>query len=128
MHAWRLRRGRSGGHDRETPRAIRGQRMGFLIVYVAVEDCDRALFAKLKTIIRREMKSLRAVVRRNRHAVVLAGVRASNVEPASRDINRLAELNIDRGVVWHIQTILDWVGSRDGELIHRRRLLNIQAD
>src|ERR1051325_885199 len=108
---------------------IGDRRFSVLIVNVVMEDRRRTLLAKLEACVWRDVKSLRAVVRRDCRAVVLAGIRAGDVEPASVNIHGLAEVNADRGVVRCIQPTCERVGSNDRGVDHRRGwLLDGQTD
>src|ERR1043166_6312815 len=108
---------------------IGDRRFSVLIVNVVMEDRRRTLLAKLEACVWRDVKSLRAVVRRDYRAVVLAGSRAGDVEPASVNIHGLAEVNADRGIVRCIQPTCERVGRDDRGVDHRRGwLLDGQTD
>src|SRR5438045_3374030 len=120
MNARRLWRQRAGSYNSEGPRVIGKERVSvwrsvveILIVHVTVEDRDGALFAKLESGVRRDVITLRAIVRSDCRAVVLAGVGASDVEPISNDVNSLAEVDCNRGVVRRVETIVDGFSTGD---------------
>src|SRR5205085_2248843 len=74
---------------------------------------DGALLAKPEAGVWRDVITLRAVVRSDGGAVVLARVSASDVEPVSYDIDRLTEINADCGVVRCVETGIDGVSAGD---------------
>src|SRR6185369_1149619 len=85
-----------------------------LIVNVAVEDSHGTLLAELKARVRRDMESLRVVVRRHRRVVVLTRTRAGNVEPVSGNIHRFAELDVDRRIVRRVNAVRGRLGCGYG--------------
>src|SRR5215213_2745210 len=120
MNARRMRRGRARSHDRECPRMIRKERVAvrcavveILVVYVCMEDRDRALFTKLEAGVRRDMETFRAVIRSNSRAVVLACVGAGDVEPVSDHVNWFTEIDRHGCVVRCVETIRDWLSACD---------------
>src|SRR5688572_10355643 len=95
----------AGCNYREGPRVIGKERVSvwrtvveILIVHVCMEDRYRALFTKMETGVRRDVITLRTVVRSNCCAVVLARVSASDVKPTANNVNRFTEVNGHRGV------------------------------
>src|SRR5437763_12030866 len=118
MNAGQFGRRRTRGNNREGPPVIGEERVSvrravveILIVHVAVKDRDGALFAKLEAGVWRDVITLRAVVRSDCGAVVLAGVNASDVEPATYDIDRLTEINSNSCVVRCVGTVIDRVSA-----------------
>src|SRR5215213_8599598 len=120
MDARRMRRGRAGSHDRECPTIIGEERVSvwqaiieILVLHVCMTDRDGALFAKLEAGVRRNVETLRAVVRSNSRAVVLAGVGARDVEPVSDDIDWLTKVNSHSCVVGHVEAIGERLSAGD---------------
>src|SRR3982751_2411896 len=93
-----------------------------------MDDRDGALVAELEAGVRRDVITLRTVVRSNCRAVVLARVCASDVEPVSDNVDRFTEVDRHRRVVRSVEAIADGLGSRDpwSKLDNRRSATRIR--
>src|SRR5687768_12024860 len=114
MDAQSERRRGTGAYHCEGPRMIGKQRIGvgadvveILILNVCPRERHSALLAELEGRVWRDVITLRTVEGSDRGTVVLAGVGARDVEPRTSHVNRLAEIDGDRCVVWRIETVGD---------------------
>ena len=78
-----------------------------------LEDCDRALLAKLEVSVRSDREGLEITCVRNGRIVVRTCAGASDVVPARIYVHGFTEVDGDAGIMRHGVTVGRWIGSRN---------------
>src|SRR6185369_12480819 len=118
VNTWRIWCWRACTHYRERPSVIGKERIRvgvaviqILIVNIAVEDSNGALFTKLEVRVRSDVIAPEVVVGGDGCATVLAGHCACDVIPGACYVNRLAEIDADRGIIGSVNAITYRISS-----------------